>query len=83
MSYCRLSDPGSDLYVYDCVDGYLICAGCDFAGKGWAGSFTTTSRGEMVEHMLEHRKAGHGVPEYALERLREEIAELGDDVDEE
>jgi hypothetical protein len=27
---------------------------------------------EMIEHLERHRRAGHMVPEYAMERLREE-----------
>jgi hypothetical protein len=30
---------------------------------------------EALNHLMEHRKAGHNIPEYALDRLREEIDE--------
>jgi hypothetical protein len=41
-------------------------------------SFTTNSRQEMIDHLLKHREAGHLVPDYAIERLREEIELEGD-----
>ena len=33
------------------------------------------SRGEMVEHLLQHREEGLQVPQRALDRLYREIAE--------
>jgi hypothetical protein len=33
-------------------------------------NFTTNA--EMIEHLLAHRAAGHTVPEYAIERLKED-----------
>lgn len=40
--------------------------------------FATSSRQEMIDHLLEHQTAGHRVPQYAFDRLRKEIAEHGD-----
>jgi len=44
-----------------------------------AGSFYSSSRSEMIDHLLVHRGAGHMVPDYAIQRLQDEIAEHGDD----
>jgi len=40
--------------------------------------FHTTSRQEMIDHLLVHRAMGHLVPDYAIERLAEEIRTAGD-----
>lgn len=31
---------------------------------------------EALSHLLEHKEAGHDIPDYAIERLKEEIAEV-------
>lgn len=36
-------------------------------------AFSTTSGREMLEHMKKHREAGHIVPDYAIDRLTEEL----------
>lgn len=41
-------------------------------------SFTTTSRQEMIDHLLRHRELGHKVPKRAIKRLEREIKEKGD-----
>lgn len=38
------------------------------------------TRSEALKHLLAHTKRGHGVPQYAIERLRKEIKEEGDEV---
>lgn len=44
-----------------------------------AGAFTTKSRTEMINHLLDHIAAGHKVPKHAFERLQQEIEEEGDE----
>lgn len=67
MSYTRFGDD-SDVYVFLAVDGQLECCGCKL--KPESESFYSTAR--MIEHLDVHRAAGHAVPDYAYERLREE-----------
>ena len=81
MSYVRFGKD-SDVYVYHHYQGFLECCGCilDPEGEGWSfPSFKT--RSEMITHLEEHKKAGHDVPEYAIDRLKEEIETIGDDVE--
>lgn len=42
-------------------------------------SFYSTSRQEMVSHLMDHRSAGHRVPNHAIERLLAEIETEGDE----
>lgn len=66
MSYCRELDDESDVYVFATTGG-LQCY------SGWRHDFFTPLREKMIEHLLEHRKAGDKVPERALVSLREEV----------
>lgn len=77
MSYVRWGE-NSYAYIYPSRQG-IVCAGCLLDGdEEEAGEFITTSRAEMIEHVEQHRKAGHKVPVKVDERLRREIAEFGD-----
>ena len=55
MSYARFSH--ADVYVFMSTSGHLECCGCHL-GDQW--SFDSTAA--MVEHLAEHRAAGHDVP---------------------
>jgi hypothetical protein len=55
MSYARFSY--SDVYVFMSTSGHLECCGCRL-GDEWA--FDSTQA--MVDHLAEHRAAGHDVP---------------------
>lgn len=50
--------------------------GCDKC-MGW-GDTTLATRSEAINHLKEHRKAGHYFPAYALKDLRQELKELGE-----
>ena len=69
MSYARRG-PDSDVYVFD--DGNLIvCEHCSLLG-------TFESRpAEMLAHLQRHVEADHRVPDYAIERLRGELQQPG------
>lgn len=77
MSYCRFSD--ADVYVYLDVGGYLNCCACSLGkledGDLFPESFYATATDDMLAHLQLHRDAGHDVPDYAIERLREEREE--------
>ena len=76
MSYVRWGEEGSDVYVYEHVEGLLIC-GCDF----FVGSFGTRTVYEMVWHLERHRQAGHVVPARVFSALtRNKVAGLDEDL---
>jgi len=56
MAYARFSN--ADVYVFMSTSGHLECCGCRL-GDQW--SFDSTAA--MVEHLAEHRAAGHDVPD--------------------
>lgn len=45
------------------------------------GSLQFNTRSEALAHLQQHRDAGHKVPEYAFERMKKEIDELGESID--
>lgn len=57
MSYSRFSN--ADVYVFMSVEGHLECCGC------WLNEHSVhcDSTQEMVDHLAEHRAAGHDVPD--------------------
>lgn len=67
MSYCRFSGE-SDVYLYASV-GRLVCCSCllNTNDDSWL-----YSPREALEHLKTHRKAGHKVPKWALDRLKRE-----------
>lgn len=76
MSYCRFSD--GDVYLLPYVNGGILCCAC------WLNDRDNNifySRKEVIAHLDKHREAGFEVPEYAYDRLRKEIKELGDKVE--
>lgn len=68
MSYCRRGLDGSDVYIYPAVD-YIVCDRCSLHGGS---THQERDAAGMLEHALEHRAAGHHVPDAAVERLRRE-----------
>lgn len=56
MAYARFSY--ADVYVFMSTSGHLECCGCKL-GDEWA--FDSTQA--MVDHLAEHRAAGHNVPD--------------------
>jgi hypothetical protein len=68
MSYSRFGY--ADVYVYMDVNGSLACCGC-FLGADWY--FDSTEA--MVDHLAEHRAAGHEVPPGIEDSLREDDAD--------
>ena len=90
MSYCRFGE--ADAYIYLGVNGLECCGCImapkekyptpyvDMFGLTWedyslpVGPFETTR--EMLKHIAEHRAAGHHIPEYVDERLKNEYPDL-------
>lgn len=67
MSYCRFSNE-SDVYMYRHVDGFIRCCSCKLTAKDPA---LNTER-EALNHLDEHKRFGHRVPQYAIDRLIDE-----------
>lgn len=67
MSYCRFSN--ADAYIYEAEEGFTCC-GCRIAESGM---FVCETELEMIEHIAQHRKAGHFVPTYVDDMLRDEV----------
>ena len=72
MSYCRFAWDNSDVYVFGNAEGYIECCGCKLSDSR---EFQCKRAADMIVHLQEHRKAGHCVPQYALDRSQEEAAE--------
>jgi hypothetical protein len=67
MSFCRFAWDGSEVYVFGSSSG-IECCGCKLQQN-----FTAGTPEEMITHLALHRRAGHYVPLYAIERLWAEI----------
>lgn len=65
MSYARFSY--ADVYVFMSTSGHLECCGC-ILGDQWAYDSTQA----MVDHLAEHRAAGHDVPDGIEQQLRQD-----------
>ena len=56
MSYARFSH--ADVYVFMNVNGYLDCCGCILGDQ-----YAFHSTDAMIDHLAQHRDAGHDVPD--------------------
>ena len=88
MSYCRHSfyrsgdeedKSQSDVYMYEHVDDFIECCGCILSplpnsDEGNV-SIQFVSKRAALAHLWQHRLAGHIVPQYAFDRLEDEISE--------
>lgn len=98
MSFVRLGQDGSQVYIYDDVRGYKLCCFCPLTKKirdrtdeelaalwlpvadadreHWRAiyepDFHTNDLDAMLAHIAEHRAAGHVVPDWVDQRLRDE-----------
>lgn len=70
MSYARFGQE-SDVYVFSDGDR-LHCVWCRLCRAFESAVYAEYP--DMIAHLEEHRAAGHKVPDYALERLRQEGA---------
>ena len=77
MSYCRFSD--GDVFMYPSLKtGKIVCCACRLNRKdNWGQHPDTVLSGkkEAIAHLKEHIYAGHKVPKYATDRLKEEMRE--------
>lgn len=66
MSYLRFLE--GDAYVFMNVGGWLECCACFLEKEDW-GSFEADSTQKMIDHLTEHKKAGHRIPDHVFEEL--------------
>jgi hypothetical protein len=79
MSYCRFGWGGSDVYVYEDVSLGIYCCGCALTPGGFiAGNpgADHVAADVMVAHLKEHRRAGHTVPQHAIDSLISEAIDI-------
>jgi hypothetical protein len=68
VAYLRFAQHGSDAYVFMHTDGYLACWNCRLlyesrrAGHPAPDHFRADSTQAMIDHLEQHRAAGHSVP---------------------
>ena len=72
MSFARFG-PDSDVYVYQCKEGFECC-GC-WLSQDWI--HPTASA--IIDHLGKHKKAGHRVPQDAINELVKCQATDGDE----
>ena len=65
MAYARWNGE-SDVYFFEAFDGTFKCMACAHGLMG---------RRHAIAHLQEHRDKGDRVPQYAFDRLREEMRE--------
>lgn len=73
MSYARFLEENSKVYCYEDFMGKYHCCGCLLREEL---SLTLTrfeTLKELREHLEEHVKAGHKVPESAFEQIDKEL----------
>ena len=85
MSYCRFGWEGSDVYIYMSTGGWIECCACSLQptrrgtllGEDFDihESFKAYDTQEMIYHITQHREAGHHVPHYVEEELRNDDKE--------
>ena len=90
MSYARFGWDGSDVYVFGNTHNFYECCGCILQEREWVkpsgvlGGYLKVvgeivphvfdTPGEMVDHLMAHRAAGHTVPDECIAELRAEAA---------
>lgn len=74
MSYCKRGLDGSQVYMYPSgstpsSESPIVCQYCalQLIGDVWL-----PTHAAAIAHLLEHRDAGHTVPDAAIDRLRRE-----------
>ena len=74
MSYCRFGRD-SDVYMYPSALGGITCCSCKLSpvADDWRRDSQLFSYEDALAHLQEHLKAGHLVPQCAIDRLKEEI----------
>ena len=75
MRYCRFSEE-SDVYMHANMFGGITCCSCLLnlvEGGIFNRSQCFLSPHTALDHLQEHAEAGHLVPQYAIDQLKQEI----------
>jgi len=74
VSYCRWENRDSDCYIFLNSDGFYECMVCPLGRDpdGYMHHWLETAQ-EMLDHMHKHVAAGHRVPDYAIDAMREDV----------
>jgi hypothetical protein len=67
MSFIRWGEQDSSVYIYENVDGRLICCACDGPNA------ITTDKAEMMAHLTWHRDRGDTVPLCVEKRINKKF----------
>jgi hypothetical protein len=67
VSYVRIGQDGSQVYIYPDVDGYVSCCFCPLDADP-----RTRDAEVMLAHVAAHRAAGHHVPAWVEADLRDD-----------
>jgi len=82
MSFVRWGSD-SDVYVFVNTESlYFTCCACimeEESKTGFNDDFVCERTSEMIEHLKQHIKEGHNVPDRALESLKEYQKTVGED----
>jgi len=84
---CTLANLTPTVFTEGCDDHPLFkhiepCENCHGVGCDHCmmhGNTRVNTRSELITHIEDHIKAGHKVPEYVIERLRQELEEAGEE----
>jgi hypothetical protein len=71
MSYARFGANDSNVYVYDSVNGGIVCCGCALTNEAGA-IHTFDTSGKILAHLDKHRAKGDLVPDYTYEEIVED-----------
>ncbi len=72
MSLARRNCDGSDVYIYEHVDGYIECQDCPMGVPySMCDDRQFTDMSSLIVHIAEHINAGHCVPDYVLPQAYE------------
>ncbi|HEX6970253.1 MAG TPA: hypothetical protein VF174_15770 [Micromonosporaceae bacterium] len=77
MSFVRFGEDGSDVYIYADVVGEVRCCFCPLADRFGGSDYGTRHFSLMVEHIRDHREAGHHVPDWVERGMDERWPDFG------
>jgi hypothetical protein len=69
MSYVRFGEDGSQVYVFGTLEGRIECCWCALAPEDSREPVTVADEAALLAHLLDHRAAGHVVPDWLIRKL--------------
>ncbi len=78
MAYCTFKE--GDVHIYKAADNIRVCCYCRLTepikaldDKDVYENKHFDTAVEVLSHIEEHKKAGHNIPQQAIDKLKEEI----------